>query len=130
MRIQAPDGEWYRAVEGGRDHLLALDHIDLAALVARRELITQVGGFDESLGGAEALDLLLKLSAETALTLVPHVLLDRDDETESDAGRWTAKVLERHLVDWEAAQHRAARGDDGPASCCSPAPTSTGRCAG
>ena len=105
MRIQAADGEWYRAVEGGRDHLLALDHIDLAALVARRELITQVGGFDESLGGAEALDLLLKLSAETALTLVPHVLLDRDDETESDAGRWTAKVLERHLVDWEAAQH-------------------------
>ncbi len=106
MRIRASDGEWYRAVDGGRDHLLALDHIDLAALVARRELIAQVGGFDESLGGAETLDLLLKLSADTALTLVPHVLLDRDDDTESEASRWTAKVLERHLVDWEAAQHQ------------------------
>ncbi len=107
MRLSEPDGEWYLAVDGGRDHLLALDHVDLASLVARRDLLTQVGGFDESLGGAESLDLLLKLSEESQLQLVPHVLLDRHDDPETQDNRWTAKVLERHLVDWESAQHRA-----------------------
>jgi GT2 family glycosyltransferase len=105
-RLHRPDGEWYRAVDGGREHLLALDHVDLAALVTRRELVARVGGFDESLGGAEALDLLLKLADETELRLVPRVLVDRRDDAETDDGRWTAKVLERYLVDWEAAQHR------------------------
>ncbi len=107
MRTSGEDGDWYRAVDGGRDHLLALDHVDLASVVVRRDLVAQVGGFDESLGGAEGLDLLLKLSAEAPLRLVPHVLLDLDEDTEDDAPRWTAKVLERHLVDWDAAQHQA-----------------------
>jgi GT2 family glycosyltransferase len=106
MRVKAADGEWYIAVEGGRHHLLALDHVDLASLVVRRDLVASVGGFDESLGGAESLDLLLKLSAEAPLRLVPHVLLDRDEDARADDGRWSAKVLERHLVDWETAQHQ------------------------
>ncbi len=100
------DGGWYRAVDGGRDHLLALDHVDLAAVVASRDLLSRVGGFDESLEGAESRDLLLRLAEETELRLVPRVLLDRPGEDGEDDSRWTAAVLERHLVDWEAAQHR------------------------
>ncbi len=105
MRMTGADGTWYRAIGGGRDHLLAHDHVDLACLVARRDLVAQVGGFDETLGGADGLDLLLRLSAVAPLRLVPDVLVERTDPTEDDP-RWTATVLERHLVDWEAALHR------------------------
>ena len=106
MRVKGSDGEWYRAVDGGRDHLLAHDHVDLAAVVVRRDLVAEVGGFDETLGGAETLDLLLRLSAQAPLHLVPRVLLDRAPDAIDDEPRWTATVLERHLVDWAEAQHR------------------------
>jgi O-antigen biosynthesis protein len=104
MRLRREDGEWYRAVDGGRAHLLALEHVDLAAVVARRDLLARVGGFDEALDGAEALDVLLRLTADAELTLVRTVLLDRLDHAGRDDLRWTAKVLERHLVDWQSAQ--------------------------
>ena len=106
MRVPLPDGEWFRAVEGGRDVLLAHDHIDLASLVVRRDLLAEVGGFEETLGGAETLDLVLKLAALTPLRLVRRVLLDRSQDAGDDDQRWTATVLERHLVDWQAVQHR------------------------
>ncbi len=100
MRVNGSDGEWYRAVDGGRDHLLAHDHIDLASVIFRRDLVAEVGGFDETLGGAETLDLLLRVSAHAPLHLVPRVLLDRAPDAFDDEPRWTATVLERHLVDW------------------------------
>ena len=40
------------------------------------------------------------------LRLVRRVLLDRADDADDEDPRWTATVLERHLVDWQAAQHR------------------------
>ena len=106
MRVVRPDGDSYRAVDGGREHLVALDHVDLAACVVRRDALAAVGGFDESLPGAESLDLLLRLADETPLRLVRRVLLDRLDDGDEPDPRWTARVLERHLVDWETAQHR------------------------
>ena len=106
MRVAGPDGDWFRAVDGGRDHLLAHHHVDLAALVARRDVVEEAGGFDEELGGAESLDLLVKLAEHASLRLVPRVLLDRAGDAPDDDPRWTAAVLERHLVDWTAAQHR------------------------
>ena len=51
MRVPRRDGASYRAVDGGRDHLLAHEHVDLAAFVARLDLVTEVGGFDETLAG-------------------------------------------------------------------------------
>ena len=106
MRMPRRDDASYRAVDGGRDHLLAHEHVDLAAFVARREVVTEVGGFDETLGGAESLDLLVKLAATAPMPLVSRVLLDRAADAPDDDPRWTATVLERHLVDWTAAQHR------------------------
>ena len=106
MRVPRRDDASYRAVDGGRDHLLAHEHVDLAAFVARLEVVTEAGGFDETLGGAEALDLLVKLAATAPMPLVPRVLLDRAADAPDDDPRWTATVLERHLVDWTTAQHR------------------------
>ena len=129
MRVTCGDDASYRAVDGGRDHLLAHEHVDLAAFVARREVVNEVGGFDETLGGAESLDLLVKLAATAPMPLVSRVLLDRAADAPDDDPRWTAKVLERHLVDWTPpSTGRARRG--GSASCCTPRPTSTARCAG
>jgi hypothetical protein len=106
MRVAGADGEWFRAVDGGRDHALAHDHVDLASLVVRRDLLAEVGGFDETVGGAETLDLVLKLAGRAALRLVRRVLLDRAVDAADEDPRWTATVLDRHLVDWPAAQHR------------------------
>jgi hypothetical protein len=106
MRMPRRDGDSYRAVDGGRDHLLAHEHVDLASFVARLEVVTEVGGFDETLGGAESLDLLVKLAAQAPMPLVSRVLLDRAADAPDDDSRWTATVLERHLVDWTAAQQR------------------------
>ncbi len=105
MRFEDAEGEWYRAVEGGREHLLAHDPVDLACLVVRRDLLAQVGGFDESLGAADGLDAVVRLAAEAPLRLVPRVLVDRTDSAKDEA-RWTATVLERHLIDWRAALQR------------------------
>ncbi len=106
MRVpDAAGGEWFRVVGGRREHLLAHDHFDLACLVVRRDLVTQLGGFDETLGGAEGLDLVLRLSEDARLRPVRRVLVDRTDPEEEDP-RWTAAIVERHLVDWEAAGRR------------------------
>ena len=86
--------------------MLAHDHVDLASLVVRRDLLAEVGGFDEALDGAESLDLLLRLADAAPLRLVGQVLLDRAEDAAEEDPRWTSTVLERHLVDWEAAQHR------------------------
>ena len=40
------------------------------------------------------------------MRLVRRVLLDRSQDAGDEDQRWTATVLERHLVDWQAAQHR------------------------
>jgi O-antigen biosynthesis protein len=110
LRFEGADGTYYRALEGDRDHLLAHEHVNLAMLVARRDLLARVGGFDERLEAAEGLDLVLKLAAETDLHLVPGAGVEfrRDAREEDDPvaeARWTALVLERHLVDWATAQH-------------------------
>jgi hypothetical protein len=94
----------YRAFEGSRDDLLSRNHIDLDALVVRRDLLASSGGFDETLRRAGDHDLVLRLSALAALHLVDYVGTEVDADraplSARDADSWTSVVTGRHLVDW------------------------------
>lgn len=110
------DGEtYYRAFAGTHAHLLVANHVDLNVLVARRELVDEVGGFDESLRRGVDYDLVLKLAERTGLHLVRHVGVDYTDDSagpgSGDTGpristhespAWLSVIAGRHLVDWEA----------------------------
>lgn len=63
----------YRNTPASRESLLVANSIDQTAIVARRGLIEQIGGFDESLLRAVDYDLILSLSEHTDLVQVPYV---------------------------------------------------------
>lgn len=116
VRLQRSDGEWFRALPADRDQLLAHDHVSLATVVARRDRLVAAGGFDPTLEYAAGLDLVLRLVADADLHLVPRTLvnLDQTVDGQGDAAataraRGRAVVLERHLVDWSAADRGRGR---------------------
>jgi hypothetical protein len=115
LRASKDGEEYFRAFEGKHHHLLVANHVDLNVLVARRELVEAVGGFDETLRRGVDYDLILKLARTTDLHLVRHIGVDYVDDEADDAGpristqespAWLSVIASRHLVDWPAAVAR------------------------
>ena len=93
----------------GRDRLELLGGrpVDLTTALLRRAAIKDVGGFDESLGGSVEHDLLLRLSRDHELLPVDVLVLKRPETPTTGFGDdWDSVVLERQLVDWDAAAGR------------------------
>lgn len=93
----------------GRDRLELLGGrpVDLATALLRRDAIKDVGGFDESLGGSVERDLVLRLTREHELLAVDVPVLKRPEPGSAGfADDWDSVVLERQLVDWDAAAAR------------------------
>ena len=104
LRIHDDGGVSYRWFEGTLEHLLVANHVDLNVLVVRRDLLEEVGGFDESLRRAVDYDLVLRLAAADHLHQVDVVgadyAEDGSDETRisvSEPHSWNAVVRGRHL---------------------------------
>ena len=92
------------AVGRDRAELLGGRPVDLATALLRRDAIKDVGGFDESLGGSVERDLMLRLSRDHDPLPVDVPVLKRPDPGPHDLGDdWDSVVLERQLVDWDAA---------------------------
>ena len=92
------------AVGRDRAELLGGRPVDLATALLRRAAIKDVGGFDESLGGSVERDLMLRLSRDHDPLPVDVPVLKRPDPGPHDLGDdWDSVVLERQLVDWDAA---------------------------
>ena len=92
------------AVGRDRAELLGGRPVDLATTLLRRAAIKDVGGFDESLGGSVERDLMLRLSRDHDPLPVDVPVLKRPDPGPVDLGDdWDSVVLERQLVDWDAA---------------------------
>ncbi|NYE34933.1 hypothetical protein F4692_000037 [Nocardioides cavernae] len=99
------------AVGRSRHELVGGRPVDLATAVLRRDAVKDVGGFDEGLDGAVERDLLLRLTRTQEPLAVDVPVLRRPDPTPTGfADDWGSVVLERQLVDWDAAAVR--RGDE------------------
>ncbi|HEX8497318.1 MAG TPA: glycosyltransferase, partial [Actinomycetales bacterium] len=103
----------YRSFDGGREHLLVGNHIDLNVLVVRAETLARVGGFAEDLRRTVDYDLVLRLSEVCSLVHLPYVGAiyseDRDDTSRISVREpltWDYVVRSRHLVDWDLARTR------------------------
>ena len=85
----------YRTRPASRESLLIANSIDQTAIVARRELVEKIGGFDESLRRAVDYDLVLALSEATELVQVPFVGV-RYSEDDQDPNR----ISEAESIAW------------------------------
>lgn len=97
----------YMAFEGGRDHLLFLNHIDMNIILVRRELALRTGGFDETLRRWVDHDFAIRLAQLTSPLLLPFIgcdyehSMDRPDRiTVKESSHWQWVVLSKGLVDW------------------------------
>ena len=109
VEIIRESGSTFRGFAGGRDHLLVVNHIPLIALVVERDLLTEVGNFDESLRRWVDHDLLLRIAEHADLDYVPMLgaevdeTSDHDDRiTDNESEGWGLVVLQKHLIDWDA----------------------------
>jgi GT2 family glycosyltransferase len=100
------------AVGRDRTELLGGRPVDLATALLRRAAIKDVGGFDESLGGSVERDLVLRLTREHEPLAVDVPVLKRPEAPATGFGDdWDSVVLERQLVDWDAAAARETSND-------------------
>ena len=104
----------YRGFDGGRDHLLIGNHIDLNVLVVRADALRAVGGFSPDLRRTVDYDLVLKLSARSPLRYLPFIGAVYSEDSDDDSRisvresiSWDYVVRARHSLDWPAAQERA-----------------------
>lgn len=104
----------YLAFEGGREHLLYRNHIDMNVTMMTAELLRQTGGFDESLKRWVDYDLIVRMTEHAEPVLLPFIGceydhdLDRKDRiTVKESSHWRWVVFGKGLVDWEAARQAA-----------------------
>ncbi len=109
-----PGSGRYLAFEGGLDHLLVRNHIDLNGFMVRTGTAIEAGRFDESLRRWVDHDLVIRVARLTDIPRVPFVgvrydhdpaAVDRITTTEPNA--WELVVLDKNLVDWEAVVARS-----------------------
>jgi glycosyltransferase involved in cell wall biosynthesis len=113
--------------DGGLDHLLVENHIDLNSLVVDATLVRALGGFDTQLRRWVDHDFAIRLARKTSAQLVPFVGVrydhasdapDRITNTESEHWRWVA--LGKNYVDWVALEENATDRVPGRTSICMP----------
>ena len=109
VEIIRETGSTYRGFAGGRDHLLVVNHVPLIALVVERELLAEVGDFDESLRRWVDHDLLLRIAELADLDYLPILGAEVDETsghddriTTNESEGWGLVVLQKHLIDWDA----------------------------
>jgi O-antigen biosynthesis protein len=117
----------YLAYQGGLDHLLVKNHIDLNSLVVDRELAVEVGGFDPELRRWIDHDLVIKIARRDELVLVPFVGVAYDDDNDAvdritltESGHWLYRVLANHVLDWTAIREQLPARKPGRVSVCIP----------
>lgn len=114
--VHQGDSVRYRAFDGGRDELLAYNHIDLNVLVVERSLAIEAGGFDESLRRWVDHDFALHVSEISEPVLLPFIGCEyadfEDDQriTHREGGEWEFVVLDKAWSQWgQAGEYAASR---------------------
>jgi glycosyltransferase involved in cell wall biosynthesis len=128
--LNEPDDEdsgRYLAFDGGLEHLLVRNHIDLNALMVRTRVAREAGGFDESLRRWVDHDFAIRVAGLTTIPLVPfvgvrydHALDSADRITTTEPNYWEWLVLAKHRVDWAEVEQGAAGRRADLVSVCMP----------
>lgn len=117
----------YLVLDGGLDHLLCQNHVDLNGLVVSTDLARAAGGFDTALRRWIDHDFAIRVARETAIRQVPFVgvhydhgtdAADRITNTESEHWQWVA--LGKNYVDWVELAKKASERVTGRTSICMP----------
>lgn len=110
----------YLALEGDREDLIHGGNlIDLNTLVARREAIDRIGGFDESLRRWVDYDLVIRLAELGRIRLLPIVgvayaeTMDTGRISTVEVAGWEQRSLSKYLMDWAAVDRRLPSRDEG-----------------
>jgi len=128
--LNEPDEEdsgRYLAFDGGLEHLLVRNHIDLNALMLKTEVAREAGGFDESLRRWVDHDFAIRVAGLSPIPLVPfvgvrydHALDSADRITTTESNYWEWLVLAKHHVDWAEVEESAAGRRTDLVSVCMP----------
>lgn len=111
VEIQLDGGgrEYLGAPAARQDLLDGRNLVDLNALIVRRDILLEAGGFDTTLRRWVDYDLVLRLLRRHELLYVPMigVIYDHrasagDRITTSQSPLWRSVVLEKNMVDWAA----------------------------
>lgn len=111
VEIQLDGGgrEYLGAPAARQDLLDGRNLVDLNALIVRRDVLLEVGGFDTALRRWVDYDLVLRLLRRHELLYVPiiGVIYDHrasagDRITTSQSPLWRSVVLEKNMVEWAA----------------------------
>ncbi|MDL5486598.1 glycosyltransferase [Microbacterium wangruii] len=104
----------FREAAASPENLALGNVVDLNTLIVRRDALTEVGGFDETLLRAVDYDLILRLSARFPFTHVPVLgaiyenrAEGRDRISTSQPLGWNTFVRLKNAVDWNTATSRS-----------------------
>lgn len=110
----------YLAYDGDRDDLIhGGNFIDLNTLVARRDAVDRIGGFDEALRRWVDYDLVIRLAELGRLQLLPFVGVAYTETTATgristiEVDGWEQRALTKYLIDWPAVEHGVAAREAG-----------------
>jgi len=111
--------------DGGLEHLLVRNHIDLNALMVRTSVVREIGGFDEELRRWVDHDLAIRIARRVPIPLVPFVAVHYDHSndapdriTTTEPDYWELVVLGKNHVDWNAVTSGVAEREPGLVSVC------------
>ena len=110
----------YLDYDGDRDDLIdGGNFVDLNTLVARREGIDRIGGFDESLRRWVDYDLVIRLSEIGRLQLLPFVGVAYTESMATgristvEVAGWEQRTLTKYLMDWDSVDRGLPARQDG-----------------
>ncbi len=107
IRMQNESGTSYRYREFDYDDLLIKNFIDLNAILHKRELYDQLGGFDESLCRMVDWDLIIRYTKSGEIRSAPFIGVHYDNHRQLDRitvrepKSWRYVIMNKHLIDWK-----------------------------
>ncbi|CAG0898361.1 unnamed protein product, partial [Cyprideis torosa] len=107
IRMQNESGTSYRYREFSGTDLLIKNFVDLNAILHKRELYDQQGGFNEALSRMVDWDLIIRYTKSAKVVSAPFVGVNYDNHKQPDRitvkepKSWRYAIMNQHLIDWD-----------------------------
>ena len=107
IRMHNEGGTNYRYREFNHADLLIKNFVDLNAILHKRQLYDQLGGFDETLSRMVDWDLVIRYTKFAQVESAPFIGVDYDNHKQPDRitvkepKSWRYAIMNKHLIDWD-----------------------------